>query len=141
MHIRDLTGDDTADALALYTELTFGPPCTDGAAFLRVLTHPGTTVVGAEAGGRIIGMITLHLLPNVTWDARPYALIENVVTAAAHRGKGIGRQVMQGAIDRAWKADAYKIMLLTGEKRAARGFYEALGFGSEDKTGMVLRRP
>lgn len=141
MRIRDLTSDDTADALALYTDLTFGPPCEDGAAFLRVLAHPGTVVVGAEEASHIIGMVTLHLLPNVTWGARPYALIENVVTATTHRGKGVGRLVMQGAIDRAWAADAYKIMLLTGQKRGARGFYKAMGFGAEDKSGMVLRRP
>ena len=141
MHIRPLTADDTADALALYSELTFGPPCTDGAAFLRVLSHPGTRVFGADEDGRIIGMVTLHLLPNVTWDARPYGLIENVVTASAHRGRGVGRKVMQGALDRAWAADAYKVMLLTGQKRGARGFYEAVGFGSEDKSGLVIRRP
>lgn len=141
MRIRDLTAEDTKDALALYTELTFGPPCADGAAFLRVITHPGTTVVGADDAGQIIGMVTLHLLPNVTWGARPYALIENVITVGSHRGKGVGRAVMQGAIDRAWAADAYKIMLLTGQKRGALGFYEALGFGTEDKFGMVLRRP
>ena len=140
MRIRDLTAADTDDALALYTELTFGPPCTDRAAFLRVLAHPGTCVVGAEDAGRIIGMVTLHLVPNVTWGARPYGLIENVVTASAPRGTGVGRAVMQGALDRAWAANAYKVMLLTGQKHGARGFYEALGFGAEDKTGMGIRR-
>lgn len=140
MRIRELTVDDTADALSLYSDLTFGPPCDDGAAFLAVLSHPGTCIVGAEDADRVIGMVTLHLLPNVTWGARPYGLIENVVTATAHRGKGVGRLVMQGAIDRAWAAEAYKIMLLTGQKRGARGFYEAMGFGAEDKTGMVLRK-
>ncbi len=47
---------------------------------------------------------------------------------------------MQAAIDAAWAEDAYKIMLMTGQKRGARGFYEALGFDCEDKFGMVLRR-
>ena len=41
----------------------------------------------------------------------------------------------------AWAADAFKIMLMTGKKRAAAGFYKAVGFNAEDKTAMVIRRP
>ena len=32
-------------------------------------------------------------------------------------------------------------MLLTGQKRGATGFYEAVGFNREDKTGLTLRFP
>ncbi len=85
-------------------------------------------------------MVTLHLLPNVLWDKRPYGLIENVVTRASHQRRGYGRLVMQGAIDAAWDADAYKLMLMTGTGRGATGFYEALGFSSKDKFAMVIRR-
>ena len=139
--VRPLTPQDAEALIALYNELTLGPETARMHDVLAVMTHPGTTIYGAVAEGRVLGMATLHILPNVTWDGRPYALIENVATTESWRKRGIGRQGMQAAIDHAWQQNAYKIMLMTGQKRGARGFYEALGFDCEDKFGMVLRRP
>ena len=138
--VRRLNVADTEDALSLYTELTAGPTDFDPNAFAVVLQHDGTFVFGAERAGQIIAMVTLHVLPNVTWGGRPYALIENVVTAKANRELGIGRCVIQTAIDAAWAANCYKIMLLTGQARGAKGFYEAVGFSDDNKYGMILRR-
>ena len=138
--VHPLTPADCDAALTLYTDLTFGPPADNPAAFLRVIEHPGTTVFGAFSGGTAVAMVTLHLLPNVTWNARPYGLIENVVTHHQHQRRGYGRAVLQAAIDAAWDADAYKVMLMTGQKRGAKGFYESVGFSSEDKHAMVTRR-
>lgn len=138
--VRSLKRSDSDQLVALYNELTFGPKTAQISDICAVLAHPGTFIFGAETGCRLVAMCTLHVLPNVTHDARPYALIENVATSPAFQMRGIGRQVMQAAIDAAWAQNAYKIMLLTGQKRGARGFYEALGFDCEDKFGMVLRR-
>ncbi|WP_299864470.1 GNAT family N-acetyltransferase [uncultured Roseobacter sp.] len=139
--VRPLTQQDAEALINLYNDLTFGPKTARMHDVLAVIAHPGTTIYGAVAEGVVLGMATLHILPNVTWDGRPYALIENVATTESQRNRGIGRQVMQAAIDGAWHQNAYKIMLMTGKKRGARGFYEALGFDCEDKFGMVLRRP
>ena len=138
--LRALVPSDAAQALILYNELTMGPPQNDAAAFEAVLAHPGTTVYGAFVGQDLAAMVTLHLLPNVLWNARPYALIENVVTRQEFQRRGLGRRVMEHAVAAAWAADAYKVMLMTGQKRGAKGFYEAVGFSSEDKFGMVMRR-
>lgn len=137
---RALARDDTAAALRLYDMLTLGPKPCGADAFQSVLSHPGTTVFGCFAQADLVAMATLHLLPNVTMGGRPYALLENVVTHEDHRNQGYGRAVLETAIEHAWTADAYKIMLLTGQKRGARGFYEAVGFSSEDKFAMVMRR-
>ena len=85
-------------------------------------------------------MATLHILPNMTFSGRPYALAENVVTLNSHQGKGHGRTVMSYLQEQAWAANAYKVMLLTGRSAAARGFYEKLGYSADQKWGMVLRR-
>lgn len=138
--VRALTRDDAGQALVLYNELTAGPPTHDPAAFDVVLDHPGTAVFGVFDQETLASMVTLHLLPNVLWNARPYGLIENVVTRAELQRRGHGRRAMQAAIDAAWAADAYKIMLMTGQGRGATGFYEALGFTSKDKFAMVMRR-
>ena len=50
------------------------------------------------------------------------------------------RGVMNALIEAAWAADAYKIMLLTGRRAEARGFYEKLGFDGNEKHGMILRK-
>lgn len=138
---RTLTAADAEPALALYNDLTLGPPCTDREAFFAVIGHPGTCVCGAFEGTALAAMVTLHLLPNVTWGGRPYGLIENVVTRAQSRKRGFGRSVMLFALDKAWAADAYKVMLLSGQKRGALGFYTSVGFSQEDKHGLIIRRP
>jgi GNAT superfamily N-acetyltransferase len=104
----------------------------------QVLTHPGTSILVA-GDGPLFGAVTLHVLPNLTYGGRPYALIENVITDQNHRGRGIGRNLMNAAIDAARDQRAYKVMLLTGQARAAVTFYEKLGFSADEKTGMILR--
>lgn len=141
MSVRALLPTDFDDALVLYRHLTRDPVpvSTSFEVFRTVLAHPGTTVFGFEHKGRIISMITLHLLPNMTSGGRPYGLVENVVTDPAYRGVGAGRAVLTAVGDHARAAGAYKVMLLTGSARGARGFYEKLGFSDAEKHGMVLR--
>lgn len=103
----------------------------------RVLGHHGTDVFVAEDEGELTGAITLHVLPNMTYQGAPYAVIENVITAARARGQGIGRALMEHALARADAAGCYKIMLQTNNDRGAAGFYRKLGFTSDVKTGML----
>ncbi len=85
---------------------------------------------------------TLAIIPNLTRGARPYGIIENVVTHPDHRRTGLGRAVLRAAIDKAWSADCYKVMLATGSKREATlSFYEAAGFQKGGKTYFEIRRP
>ncbi|WP_299599530.1 GNAT family N-acetyltransferase [uncultured Tateyamaria sp.] len=140
MSTRTLTAADTAQALTLYRHLVGEQPLASDSAFAELIDHPGTWVWGAFLSDHLVAMATLHVLPNMTQGGRPYALVENVVTHQTHRGTGQGRRVMQAAIDAAWAADCYKIMLLTGRTAEARGFYEKLGFGTDEKWGMTIRR-
>ncbi|APX10438.1 GNAT family N-acetyltransferase [Tateyamaria omphalii] len=140
MTTRPLTVRDAERALVLYQHLVGDGPVASADAFARVVDHPGTSVIGAFADDSLVAMATLHVLPNMTQGGRPYALVENVVTHRNHRGTGQGRRVMQAVIDAAWDAECYKIMLLTGQTAEARGFYETLGFGAEEKWGMTIRR-
>lgn len=141
---RPLGFADFADAYALYTDLVgadrMAPLDLAKSQFRALLDHPGTTLIGAERAGEVLAMATLHLLPNLTYGGRPYALVENVVTGRDHRGQGLGRDVMQAVIAQAWGLDAYKIMLLTGRGAGALGFYARLGFDADEKHGMTLRR-
>ncbi len=139
MTVRPLAMADWADAQGLYLELASSETVAGAAQFEAVLSHPGTTIFGLEQEGRVISMATLHVLPNVTHDGHPYGLVENVVTAARARGQGAGRAVMTGLAQAAQAAGCYKVMLLTGQARNARGFYEAVGFIADEKWGMIQR--
>ena len=138
--IRDFAPAAADMAIRLYNHLVGDRLVASPSAFATVLAHPGTTVLGDWEGDMARAMVTLHILPNMTQGGRPYALIENVVTHADHRGSGCGRRVMEAAVQRAWEADCYKVMLLTGQRAKARCFYEALGFSADEKWAMTLRR-
>jgi ribosomal protein S18 acetylase RimI-like enzyme len=141
--MREATEGDLDALVALYRELTGGAPVLDGAAGLErlreILAHPGTHLFGAEVGGRLVSVATLHVCPNLTFGGRPYARIENVVTAQSHRGLGLATQVMTAAMGKARSHDVVSVVLLTGKALNARGFYERLGFNAEDKWGMIWR--
>ena len=139
MIARAANHDDIPQLLPLYLELTRASSIGGAAHAAEVIDHPGTNIYVAEDGEEIRAMVTLHILPNVTWAGRPYALVENVVTQSNVHGQGYGRAALQAAIDAAQKADVYKIMLLTGQGRSARGFYEKLGFSADEKWGMTIR--
>ena len=98
--------------------------------------------VVAEGEGNVIASCTLVIIPNLTRGARPYGLIENVVTHEQYRKKGIGRQILQYALDIAWKNNCYKVMLLTGRKdETTLRFYNNSGFKSGIKTGFIAYPP
>ncbi|MEO0937798.1 MAG: GNAT family N-acetyltransferase [Pseudomonadota bacterium] len=135
---RPLGVSDYADARPVFAVLS--EDVADETAFAALLAHPGNAVFGSFEGTTLAAIVTLHVLPNMTRGARPYALIENVASLPSHRGTGHGRDAMQAAIKAAWDAECYKIMLLTGQDTGARGFYERLGFRADQKFGMQMRR-
>ncbi|MEM7239640.1 MAG: GNAT family N-acetyltransferase [Pseudomonadota bacterium] len=146
MRIRPARIGDGPAAIKLYRELV-GPDIqvADGPLgakrWAALVTHSGTSVLAADdVKDGLLGVLTLHVLPNVSFGGQSYALIENVVVSSAHRGKGIGRALMETAIRDAWKSDCHQIMLLTGRELEAEGFYSHFGFEEEPKAGMVLRR-
>ncbi len=139
MTVRVLRSTDWPAAEPLYWELTKSGAVAEEDRFAEVVAHPGTKVVGKFTDGRLVAMATLHILPNMTYAGRPYGLVENVVTARDSQRHGHGRSVMDYLIALAREEDCYKIMLLTGRARAARGFYEVVGFSADEKWGMTIR--
>ncbi|AAK87973.1 acetyltransferase [Agrobacterium tumefaciens] len=111
-----------------------------GAVFAAMLAQPGLTIFVATENGKPVATATLLIVPNLTRAARPYAFIENVVTLEARRGRGYGRTVVRHAIETAFGANCYKVMLLTGRHDpAVHAFYESCGF-VQNKTGFQIRQ-
>lgn len=110
-----------------------------------MMATPGLTVLVAEVAGLpavLAATCTVSVAPNLTRGARPYALVENVVTLASHRQQGLGRAVLEAAQDVAFSAGCYKVMLATGSRREETlRFYERAGFERGTKTVFQVRRP
>ncbi|MFH6784683.1 MULTISPECIES: GNAT family N-acetyltransferase [Methylobacterium] len=116
------------------------PPEEAAAILDRLSRDEGSAVLVGAIGEKLVTTCTVVVIPNLTRGGRPYALIENVVTHADHRGAGFGRAVLSAAVGRAWEAGCYKVMLMTGStKPSTLAFYEAAGF-EPSKTGFQVRR-
>jgi GNAT superfamily N-acetyltransferase len=142
--VRPAAMGDLTDLLILYLNLSPSGPTLDPAhakeRFSAMLGQPGMTVFIGIAGNVAVATATLIVIPNLTRNGASYALIENVVTHAAHRKRGHAAVVIRHAVEEAWNAGCYKVMLLTGSKDPATlRFYENCGF-TQDKTGYQIRR-
>ncbi len=92
-----------------------------------------------ERDGALLGSVYLNIIPNLTRGAKPYAVIENVITYNAYRRKGVGKALMLHAIESAKQAECYKIMLLTGRDEEVQDFYSSCGFNKKGKQAFIYR--
>ncbi len=87
---------------------------------------------------QVIGTIQLSFIPYLTYQGGVRAHIEAVRIHEDYRGKGIGQQLFEWAIQRAKQKGAHVVQLTTDKKRPdALKFYEKLGFTASHE-GMKL---
>ena len=95
-------------------------------------------IVVKEINGKIVSSCVCVIVPNLTRNIRPYALIENVVTNEGYRGKGYATECLNYAKEIAIKNNCYKMMLLTGTKSEnTLTFYKSAGYDSDDKIAFI----
>jgi GNAT superfamily N-acetyltransferase len=143
-NLRHATRDDLDALLALYAQLNPGDvaaPRERLAAILeRIVASDDLAIVVATQHDVVVATCYLNVIPNLTRGGASYAVIENVVVDAAHRGTGLGQAVVRRALDEAWRRGCYKALLQTGSRDpAVHRFYKACGFDSQEKTGFVAR--
>ena len=141
--IREAAAADLDALLALYLHL-HETRLPDGdraqAAWRDILADPNHHVLVYDLEGEIVSSCVCVVIPNLTRNARPYAVIENVVTREGHRGKGYATACLDRARAIAAEAGCYKLMLLTSAKDAATlDFYRRAGFDDGEKTAFILR--
>jgi GNAT superfamily N-acetyltransferase len=143
--VREVRRDELDQLLTLYRYLHPEDPALTGnpellALWESILADPNLICLAVESGGELVSTCTLALIKNLTRGARPYAVIENVVTHPAHRGQGHSTKVLRKALAIARANDCYKVMLMTGSKDPKiLTFYERAGFQSGEKAAFVVR--
>jgi len=127
---------DLDSLLALYTELAEGrdvsvPAAAPAAApiLAAIVADPARHLRVATVGGKAVGSVDMVVVPNVTHHGRPWAVVENVIVAEAHRRTGVGACLITVVLDEARAAGCYKVLLHSGKQRTwAHSFYRSLGF-------------
>ena len=142
--IRAAVPADLDAILALYADFNRREPPPEEtlarASWARLLATPGITVlVHALPDGLLTATCTLLVVPNLTRGSRPWAIIENVITLAEHRGRGHGKAVVRAAIAAAGDAGCYKVSLTTGGAESTQRFYESAGLTRGGKTYFETR--
>ncbi|MHC4955146.1 MAG: GNAT family N-acetyltransferase, partial [Planctomycetota bacterium] len=100
---------------------------------------PNNELLLATSNDTIVGFLQLTFVPSMTYQGSWRALIEGVRVSREIRGGGIGRKLVQEAIDRAKARGCLWVQLTTNKSREkARRFYESLGFEATHE-GMKLR--
>ena len=132
--IREAIEPDLPGILALYAQ----PGVDDGemlpldearALFARFKTYPDYRIYVAVDGATIVGTFAMAIMDNLGHLGAPSALVEDVAVRPDQQGRGIGKQMMRFAMERARAARCYKLALSSNLKRdAAHAFYDSLGF-------------
>ena len=140
--IREIVFDDYVGLMNLYTHLHNNPFPEDSNSGLalwgQILNDKNHHIIVAIEDDKIVSSCVCVIVPNLNHNQRPYALIENVVTAKEYRNRGFATSCLHYARDIALRANCYKIMLLTGSKESSTlNFYEKAGYNSKDKTAFI----
>ncbi len=142
MLVREITEADLDGLMQLYTYLHDNPVPPESnelsALWHEILHDKNHHIVVVEENGEIVSSCVCVIVPNLTHNQRPYALIENVVTHEAHRGKGYAGACLDFAKELAKREKCYKLMLMTGSKQESTlRFYEKAGYNRTDKTAFI----
>jgi ribosomal protein S18 acetylase RimI-like enzyme len=128
---------DLVDAVtALLPQLSRSAPPPTSEQLARIVADPATMLFVAEEDGRIVGSLTLVAFEIPTGRR---AWIEDVVTDAAARGRGVASALVNAALSHAGELGMRTVDLTSRPDREdANRLYAKLGF--ERRTTNVYRR-
>ncbi|UZN03633.1 GNAT family N-acetyltransferase [Cellulomonas sp. S1-8] len=138
--------DDLPDVQRLYGVLHPDEPpvpVDEGRRILqRTIDTPGTDILVLEDDGAVVATACLVVVPNLTREGRPWAVVENVAVDASVQRRGVGRRLMAQVMQLAWDAGCYKVMLQTSATGAdVHAFYRECGLTSQTKTAFMAYAP
>ena len=135
--VRDATEADLPRLVQLLAQLSLTTPREDPGsplaesylrAFREIEADPRQRLLVVEVAEQVTGSATLIIVPNLSHEGRPYAIVENVVVDASARGAGYGELLLRYVIEEARRAGCYKLSLTSNKRRTdAHRFYQRLG--------------
>lgn len=142
--IREIDENDFNGLSQLYTHLHNNKPivCNENNIniFKQILSDRNHHIIVVEEDEKIVSSCVCVIIPNLTHNQQPYAIVENVVTDKDYRKKGYASQCLAYVKTLAAENNCYKIMLMTGsKKRSVHRFYQKNGYNRFEKTGYIQR--
>ncbi len=134
LEIRKATATDIPMILELYAqkEIDDGDILSLDEAikiFNKFQIYPNYSLYLAEVDNRAVGTFELLILDNLAHKGNKSGIVEDVVVDSNHRSKGIGKRMMEYAMDICRQNNCYKLTLSSSIHRdKAHKFYENLGF-------------
>ncbi|MFF4650713.1 GNAT family N-acetyltransferase [Streptomyces sp. NPDC001380] len=99
------------------------------AAFERLQGDPNQHLVVAERDGEVVGTLQLTVIPGLSRRGSTRSVVEGVRVHGSERGRGLGRQLMEWAVDESRRQGCSLVQLTSDAARPdAHRFYEQLGF-------------
>lgn len=140
--IREVTNSDYEGLMKLYMQLHDNPfpeySTSMQTLWNQILNDKNHHIIVAEEDGKIVSSCVCVIIPNLTHNQQPYALIENVITDEDYRKRGLAAACLHMAKEIACEAHCYKIMLLSGSKQEETlNFYRQAGYNQNDKTAFI----
>ncbi len=139
LRVRKARLSDLQDITRLYAQLFAG---TDQAkeneetilsahhtALLEIDRNPNASLLVAESSDRVLGTLSVIIIPNLSHQGRHWAIIENVVVDKSVQRASVGTALVRHAIALARKRNCFRIILSSSVHREdSHKFYESLGF-------------
>ncbi len=98
-------------------------------AFEKINNDPNQNLMVVLLDTEIVGVFQLTFIPYLTHKGSLRAQIEGVRIKSNKRGLGLGKKMMDWAIQKSKKEGAFMLQLTTNKKRKkAHEFYKKLGF-------------
>jgi GNAT superfamily N-acetyltransferase len=134
LEIRKATISDISNILRLY-----GPDGLDDKKILSIekaklifnkfSRYPNYSLYMATLDNKVVGTFELLIMDNLAHNGSPSGIVEDVAVEINYRNQGIGKKMMEYAMEMGRQQGCYKLTLSSNLKRAtAHRFYENLGF-------------
>ena len=143
--IRELNEGDLESLVKLYEQLDgsnagFSVEDARGIWKNEIEENPNIKYFGAVENGKVVSTCFCAIIPNLTRLGGAICFVENVVTDKDFRKQGLGKKVMDKAIEFAREKNCYKVILESGAWRTeAHQFYRNLGFDDTAKKSFLLK--
>jgi GNAT superfamily N-acetyltransferase len=134
VEIREATEQDLDPILSLYGQIGMDngkvlPLDEAENLFTKIKSYPDYKFYAVVDDKHIIGTFSLLIMDNLAHMGAPSGILEDVVVREDFRRRGIGRLMMNFAMERCRERGCYKIALSCNMQReSAHFFYEALDF-------------